>query len=121
MKKRGKQSGADHVAGQRGQREDSVKGGGEKTAEIDTVKTELGFGVEMSEADKEAEACANLADEIDVKSQNLKNAKVNLEAAMTREKRTFVKARASSGIPYTFELSLSETKLKIKRLGADQD
>lgn len=119
MKKRGKQSGADHVAGQRSQREDSVKGGGEKTAEIDTQKTELGFGIDMTEADKEAEACANLADEVDVKLQNLKSRKETLMAAMTREKRTFVKARASSGIPYTFERENAGERLKIKRLGVE--
>lgn len=106
------QSGAKHVAGQRGLREESVKGGGSKTA---TVDTELGFSVQMTEADRLAEKLAAMRDELEVKQTNIKTVLDDLRTAMHQESRTFVKGRAPSGIAYTFELSQPDEKVVIKK------
>ena len=110
---KGKSVGGDFVGKKRDEREESAAGGGNKTA---TVDTELGLAIEMSEADKLAEGLAVEKDSIDVATENLKNHLEDLQAAMHRENRKFVKARTAGGIIYTFELARPEEKVKIKKV-----
>ena len=112
-KHRGRSVGGDHVGKKRSERE---AGGTGAAAGTVTVDTELPMKIEMSEADKLAEGLAAEKDGIDVATENLKNHLEDLQAAMHRENRKFVKARTAGGIVYTFELAQAEEKVKIKKV-----
>lgn len=104
--------GKEPVRGKRSEREESAAGGGEKTAAVDV---ELGFSVQMTEADKLAEKLAGMREELEVKQTNIKTVLEDLQAAMHQEKRTFLKARAASGLVYAFSLETPGEKVVIKK------
>ena len=111
-KHKGKSRGGDHIAGQRHEREKPPEGEGG----VGTATLELGIKIKMTEVDQIAEKAAKHKEAIEIQQTNLENCLTDLQAAMHREKRTFVNARAAGGIVYTFELSTPEEKVKIKKV-----
>jgi uncharacterized protein YbbK (DUF523 family) len=80
-----------------------------------TMKTELGFKIEMTKTNRIAEDLAKIREEIEDRTESMKRQAEALLEQMRQDKVTRIKVRSPGGILYCFEAVTLGEKIKITK------
>lgn len=83
-----------------------------KTAKI---KTEMGFDIKVLPSERQAEFCAKLKEDLEVRQSNYDKALDQLKVTLRDEKRVFVNAKGTAGTLYRFDVKASEEKIRVSK------